>query len=111
MARPEFTPIAWLCLLVCAQVVVAQPTTKPAAAEPARLSPRLRALPFHHIGPFVELADGRVLCVTDDAAHVSGDDGRTWESRPIFGERKMKVRPEQALVRTKAGTIVLVFLD
>lgn len=102
-----------LGLILIANSAKAQPATKPAtaAAEPSWLDPRLKALPFKQIGPFIELADGGVLCVKDDAALVTRDDGKTWQPRPIFGDRKLKARPEQALVRMKDGTIVFVFLD
>ena len=109
----HFILTASLAATLYTQVARAQPATKPAAAaaEPSWLDPRLTKLPFDHIGPFVELADGGVLCVTADAAYATRDDGNTWSSVPLFGDRKMKVRPEQALVRMKNGTIVLVFLD
>ena len=109
-----FILIASLLALVCSQTVRAQSATRPAseaAAEPTWLDPRLTKLPFDHIGPFVKLADGGVLCVTADAAYTTRDDGNSWSSVPIFGDKKMKVRPEQALVRMRNGTIVLVFLD
>ena len=75
------------------------------STDPAWLDPRLKAMrPSTPIGPFVQLADGAVLCVHDD--------GTTWSSvGKLFGDRKMKVRPEQALIRTKSGAIVCVFLD
>jgi len=93
----------------------AQPATKPAApkVEPPTLDPRLTALPFQHVGPFITLGDGSVMCVTGDSAYQTTDaDGKNWTSTPIFGaDAKMKVRPEQALARTKDGVIVLVFLN
>ena len=87
------------------------PSTRP--AQPTWLDPRLKALPASTpIGPFIDLPDGTVLCVQDDAALVTRDDGKTWTPvGKLFGNRKMKVRPEQALIRTKSGALVCIFLD
>jgi sialidase-1 len=63
-------------------------------------------------GPFVRLADGGILGVSENAAIVTHDDGRTWQSRPIFtSDEKFEIRPERAMMRTKAGTIVLIFAN
>ncbi len=83
-----------------------------AAAQPA-LEPRLQPLPTDQMGPFVKLGDGSVLAVTSEATVVSNDDGKTWSGpRPLFKkEQNLKVSNERALLRTKDGTLVLVFMN
>lgn len=81
------------------------------ADEPMWLDPRLRPLQIDAIGPFIKLGDGAILCVKSDSALISRDDGKSWQARPIFGEHKLRVRPEMALVRTRKGAIVCVFID
>jgi hypothetical protein len=94
--------------LVGALEQTTKPSTQPAALW---LEPRVRQLKLMQTGPFVQLADGALLCVKDDTALTSHDNGETWTSRPIFGDRKLKARPEQALIRTSKGVIVAVLLD
>lgn len=84
--------------------------------ETPQLHEKLKALDFDFGGPFVKLDDGGILCVKGNSAHISRDEGKTWESHPIFDEGKFKVRPEYALiggipVRSSKGTIVLLFID
>jgi hypothetical protein len=106
------TTLASIAALFLFTATVVAQTTKP--AEPAWLDPRLKAMPSATpIGPFIELSDGGVMCVKDDAALVTRDDGKSWTPiGTLFpADRKMKVRPEQALIRMKDGTIVCIFLD
>ena len=79
--------------------------------QPVQFDPRAKPLAITQTGPFVQLADGGLLCVKDNSALISADDGLTWTSHPIFGERKLSARPEQALIRTRDGTIVLILMD
>jgi len=116
MRRLSSFAAATLSLIAISGGVRGQPATTPAkavaaASNPSWLDRRLKPLPFKQIGPFVALADSSVLYVRDDVAFATRDDEKTWASRPLFGDRKIKARPEQGLVRTKNGTIVLVFLD
>ncbi len=97
---------------LCAASFVALALINPALAEePMWLEPRLHALTIEQTGPFVHLGDGGILCVKNASALVSNDDGKSWQAYPMFGEQKLKARPELALVRTAKGTIVCVFMD
>jgi len=76
------------------------------------LDPRLTPLPGLPLGPFVRLSDGGVLTVDETGTLVSYDDGKTWKRRPLFSAgQPFKVRPERALLRTRDGTLLLVFID
>lgn len=76
------------------------------------LDPRVKELKGLPFGPFVRLADGGILGVDKRDAIVSHDEGKTWERRPIFApDQKMEIRPERALLRTRSGAIVLMFLN
>ena len=75
------------------------------------LASGVEELPELPMGPFVPLGDGSILTVdTASSAMVSRDEGKTWESRPIFADTaKYAVRPERALLRTPSGVIILAF--
>jgi predicted neuraminidase len=83
----------------------------PATAPALSVDPRLRLLADSPAGPFVTLPDGAVLGVTDDAAVISRDGGASWERHPLFQPGAFKVRPEYAIVRSRSGAVVLVFID
>ena len=58
--------------------------SRPIGAAPApTLHPQASPLPFTHQGPFVTTGDGGVLCVDDQNALCSRDEGQTWDSTPI----------------------------
>jgi len=78
---------------------------------PIWLEPRVKALPFRPKGPFLTLKDGGILCIQETQALISRDGGATWKGHKIFGDHKLEARPEQALIRARDGSIVLVFLD
>ena len=74
--------------------------------------PKCTPLATDHMGPFVLLADGRILSVTRHHAIVSSDEGKTWAKTPLFKDSKQfRVRSERALFRTRDGVILLAFLN
>ncbi len=75
--------------------------------------PRCQQLPTDRDGPFVILGNGRLLTVEGNAAHFSGDEGRTWEQKgPVLEDRDPGISREwRVLHRTRSGAIVLVFMD
>lgn len=76
------------------------------------LDPRVKAMPGLPQGPFVRLKDGGILAAEGTDVLTSHDEGKTWQRRPLFGPApKMKLSTEQALLRTRAGTIILLFID
>jgi hypothetical protein len=77
------------------------------------LAPGVDEVPGMPMGPFVRTGDGSILTVdTATSAVISRDEGKTWESRPIFSEtEKYAIRPERALLRTRGGTVILAFAN
>ncbi len=76
------------------------------------LAARVTPLPGLPQGPFVRLGDGGIMGVSGKDAIVTYDDGKTWKRRPIFKpEEKFIIRPERALLRTRNGAIILVFIN
>lgn len=74
--------------------------------------PRGSTLPFAHQGPFVTTADGGVLCIDAKNALRSADEGRTWNSAPLFAEpAKFSVSSERALLRTREGVIISAWMN
>lgn len=76
------------------------------------LHPRCEPLETSLLGPFVKLGDGSVLAVDDGRVLVSGDEGKTWEARPLFADpEKYQCRTERAVVRTRDGMLIVVFMN
>lgn len=77
-----------------------------------QMHPNGEALPFAHLGPFTSLDDGAILAVDKRTAAVSHDDGKTWQSYPLFKDAtRFLARPERAIVRTRNGVAVVAFLN
>ena len=69
-------------------------------------------LPTDLMGPFVRLGDGSVLAADASEVHVSRDDGKTWESRPLFKDpTKFECRRERAVLRTRDGVVLIAFMN
>ena len=75
------------------------------------LDPRARLLPTQIMRAMAVLKDGSLLTTEEGNACFSNDDGRTWTKRPIFKDPRRSARFENALIRCKSGTIVLVYMD
>lgn len=76
------------------------------------LDPRGKAMPGLPLGPFVRLSDGAIMGVDGKDALISRDEGKTWQRQPIFTQdQKFTIRPERALLRTRNGVIILVFIN
>lgn len=76
------------------------------------LHPDAEKLPSDQRGPFVRLSDGRVMAPGHNEMLVSDDDGRTWESRPMYeGLEGFDDPGGAALFRTREGTIIRAFMN
>ena len=64
-----------------------------------------------HQGPFVRDGDGAIWGVNEGGALVSRDEGKTWEPREIYDQKRYRSRPERALLRTKEGVLLYAFLN
>lgn len=83
---------------------------KPASTG-VEIDSRLTDLPRLKMGPFVRLADGRLLTVEDTTCQISNDEGQTWHGSRIFDDSKFKISQERALLRTRKGAIVAAFMN
>jgi len=76
------------------------------------LHPLCRPLEITKDGPFVNLPDGRLLTIDSEGVRISEDEGKTWsEPWPVCPGINDSEPSSYRLVRTKRGTLVLVFLD
>lgn len=76
------------------------------------IHPKAKRLHFDHMGPFVTLGDGSVVAASSDHALISNDDGETWKQYPLFEDpTQFLAREERALLRTRDGVVVMVFLN
>jgi lysophospholipase L1-like esterase len=95
-----------LAFLLGACLVAVRPAHGAVVPVP-QMHPKAAALPFTHQGPFVNTADGGVLCLDAKSALRTTDEGRTWTSTPLFAEPdQFSVRIERALLRTRDGVII-----
>lgn len=77
-----------------------------------RLHPAARVLPFTHQGPFVTSGDGGILCFDAHHAHVSHEEGRTWQSHPFVADvQRYQPSTENALLRTRDGTVIAAWIN
>ena len=96
---------------VVTAVIVLSPM-RSSAARDLWLEPRCRELPSSEIGPFVNLKDGSLLAIGDNAVIVSEDNGRTWsEPHKIHDGPKPGIPSRGVLLRTCDDVIVLVYMD
>lgn len=64
------------------------------------------------MGPFIRLKNKEILTVNETSAMITKDEGKTWESHPIFPEGKdFSIRRERALIETRDGAIILAFVN
>jgi hypothetical protein len=79
-----------------------------------RVHPFCRPLPIESNGPFIELADKRLMTIDAGGMRTSMDDGKTW-SRPqpvCPGLAGLPGEPATFyVVRTRNGVLVAVYLD
>ncbi len=87
-------------------------TTTVATADTIRMHSKGEALPFDHQGPFVTTSDGGLLGVGRSNAFISRDDGRSWNSFPLFqANDKYEARDERALLKLRDGTVVFAWMN
>ena len=81
------------------------------ASDDIQIHPKCQKLPTELLGPFVKLADGSVLCLTGDKVMVSTDDGNSWQSRPLFGDKNKDKFAVWGgpILRTRNGVIIAAF--
>ena len=71
-----------------------------------------RELDVDRNGPFVALPDGSILTVDSQGVRTSKDDGRTWSPpTPVCSGINEKEPSSHRLVRTRKGTLVMVYLN
>ncbi len=89
------------------------------ASDGRWIHPKCELLPHQMSGPFVTLDDGTLLAVEGNKVMISVDDGATWTARntlydgegpgvPDGGESPKNRSP---LIRTRAGTLIMVYTD
>lgn len=114
MARPS--RLAALSAIVITTLLISPVLTRAAEQDLAGrwLHPVCKTLDMTKTGPFIVLDDGKLMTVDGKRLAVSADDGKTWT--PISPEIDPGLRmgggghPGQFL-KTRSGTIVIVFLD
>jgi len=99
-------------VIMLSLAVIAVSTQPVPADDFIRMHVKAEQLPFRHMGPFITRGDGAILAVDKRTAMVSRDDGKTWQSFPLFRDAdQFLARPERGLVRTQSGVVVFAFLN
>ena len=79
------------------------------------IHPNAKPLHVDLMGPFVRAGEDRLLSVDERGVLESGDDGRSWESRPLFDygkrDKEFKISQARALFRTREGTLIFSFMN
>lgn len=119
-ARRALRPLI-LSLVTASFVLAALTNLTRAQGEAARfkstssgieIDVRSTEIPNGRMGPFVRLKDGRLLTLEATNCLTSADEGRTWQSQPVFAERaKFQISDERAIIRTSKGVIIAAFMN
>ena len=82
-------------------------------ARQVRTEARCALLPADRLGPFVRLADGRLLTFGDNCTLTSADEGVSWSAPTTICAGKGAGRPAEGCLalRTRDGVIVYVYMD
>jgi len=76
--------------------------------------PRVRQVPGLPQSNFIRLADGSLLSAHGNQVFVSGDNGETWDTRPMLSIEGNYICSEKThfrLIRTEDGVIIALFMD
>ena len=107
------SPLGMFSLIGAGIFFLATPSaeTAPAPKPAPSLHPKVSAMELP-MGPFIRLKNGDILTVDETSARLSKDEGKTWESHPIFPAGKdFSIRRERVLIETRDGAIVLAFVN
>jgi sialidase-1 len=106
--RTFITLSAWVLLSVVSAVADDDPSE-------VWLDSKCFRLPSDKLGPFVRLADGAILTIDENRVVTSRDGGHMWEAGARFPRdpsgKTYDVGENRALLRTRAGTLLLAFLN
>jgi len=75
------------------------------------INPKCKPLGLDKIGPFVMPDEKSILCIENNSAFISIDEGKSWQSHQIASEEKLKASNEQAIIKTSDGVIVAAFMN
>ena len=64
------------------------------------------------MGPFIRNKQGHIVAIDGQNSKISKDEGKTWESFPLFAQpEKFNVSGERAMITTRSGVIIFAFLN
>lgn len=106
-------PISMLLIVLFGSDILAVGEEGTTSSKGTWLAPGVEELPELPMGPFVRLGDGSILTVdTTSNAMQSFDEGKTWQSRPVFVDTdKYSISQERALFKTAGGVVILAFMN
>lgn len=110
IVRPVMRVVLAASILACAAFCGA------AEADSRWVHPLCQPLPVDGNGPFVELADGSLMTIDLQGTRLSQDNGQTWSATQkvcegLDGLREGREPASSAIVRTRGGALVIVYLD
>lgn len=80
------------------------------------LADGVKPLKIDFNGPFVRNSNGQIVCIDDQNAYLSSDQGESWQAFPVFPNEvfpneKYCIANSHSLLCTKKGTLILSFID
>ncbi|MGE4499254.1 MAG: sialidase family protein [Hydrogenovibrio sp.] len=75
------------------------------------LNDGVQPLEIEQTGPFVRNEQGEIVCVQGKQALISSDEGRSWQSVPLFSVDGFEAHDSHSLCVTESGVLVLGFLN
>lgn len=82
----------------------------PVTEAPVYLHPAVKPLKHKGNGPFIRNQFGQLVWVYRKLAYVSDDDGKTWQTYPIFKDKHIAVNDCHCLTLSSKNTLVLSFI-
>lgn len=83
----------------------------PKTDSTVHLAETIEPLEIEQTGPFVRNQAGEIVCVDKKHAFISKDEGKSWQTVPLFSNEEFEVQETHSLCVTESGVIVLGFLN
>lgn len=84
----------------------------PQTDHPVYLHKNAEPLNIKFNGPFARNKEGQLICVEDQTAYLSADDGKNWQAFSIFDNNSpLRITDSHSIICTQAGVIIVSFVN
>ncbi len=83
----------------------------PPTESPVFLHPKVTPLQQPLLGPFVYNAQGTLVAIHENQAHLSSDQGQSWQACRIFSSDEFYIGDSRSLICLDSGVLILSFAN